>query len=37
MPKIQYPKPDGKVSFDKLSSVFISTPTTPKTSPHICG
>jgi electron-transferring-flavoprotein dehydrogenase len=24
MPKIQYPKPDGKVSFDKLSSVFIS-------------
>ena len=22
--KIQYPKPDGKVSFDKLSSVFIS-------------
>lgn len=24
MPKIDYPKPDGKVSFDKLSSVFIS-------------
>ncbi|MCW5774617.1 MAG: electron transfer flavoprotein-ubiquinone oxidoreductase [Rhodospirillaceae bacterium] len=23
-PKIDYPKPDGKVSFDKLSSVFIS-------------
>ncbi len=23
-PKIQYPKPDGVVSFDKLSSVFIS-------------
>ena len=23
-PKISYPKPDGKVSFDKLSSVFIS-------------
>ena len=23
-PKIAYPKPDGKVSFDKLSSVFIS-------------
>ena len=23
-PKIEYPKPDGKVSFDKLSSVFIS-------------
>lgn len=23
-PKIVYPKPDGKVSFDKLSSVFIS-------------
>ncbi|MEK9685248.1 MAG: electron transfer flavoprotein-ubiquinone oxidoreductase, partial [Rhodospirillaceae bacterium] len=22
--KIQYPKPDGKISFDKLSSVFIS-------------
>jgi len=24
MPKINYPKPDGKISFDKLSSVFIS-------------
>jgi electron-transferring-flavoprotein dehydrogenase len=24
MPKIVYPKPDGKISFDKLSSVFIS-------------
>lgn len=24
MPRITYPKPDGKVSFDKLSSVFIS-------------
>jgi electron-transferring-flavoprotein dehydrogenase len=24
MPKIEYPKPDGKVSFDKLSSVFLS-------------
>jgi electron-transferring-flavoprotein dehydrogenase len=23
-PKIEYPKPDGEVSFDKLSSVFIS-------------
>ena len=23
-PKIQYPKPDGEVSFDRLSSVFIS-------------
>ena len=23
-PKIEYPKPDGKVSFDRLSSVFIS-------------
>ncbi|MSP88881.1 MAG: electron transfer flavoprotein-ubiquinone oxidoreductase [Alphaproteobacteria bacterium] len=23
-PKIDYPKPDGKVSFDKLSSVFVS-------------
>ncbi len=23
-PKIDYPKPDGKISFDKLSSVFIS-------------
>ena len=22
--KIQYPKPDGKLSFDKLSSVFLS-------------
>jgi electron-transferring-flavoprotein dehydrogenase len=24
-PRIEYPKPDGKVSFDKLSSVFISS------------
>ena len=24
-PKIKYPKPDGKLSFDKLSSVFISS------------
>jgi len=24
MPRIQYPKPDGKLTFDKLSSVFIS-------------
>ena len=24
MPKIPYPKPDGKISFDKLSSVFLS-------------
>ncbi len=24
MPKINYPKPDGKISFDKLSSVFLS-------------
>ena len=23
-PKIQYPKPDGVLTFDKLSSVFIS-------------
>ena len=23
-PKIEYPKPDGKISFDRLSSVFIS-------------
>ena len=23
-PKIEYPKPDGKITFDKLSSVFIS-------------
>ncbi|MBU4612651.1 electron transfer flavoprotein-ubiquinone oxidoreductase [Achromobacter sp. GG226] len=23
-PRIEYPKPDGKISFDKLSSVFIS-------------
>ncbi len=25
MPKIDYPKPDGKISFDKLSSVFLSS------------
>jgi electron-transferring-flavoprotein dehydrogenase len=25
VPKIQYPKPDGKLSFDKLSSVFLSS------------
>ncbi|MGB1580982.1 MAG: electron transfer flavoprotein-ubiquinone oxidoreductase [Nevskiales bacterium] len=24
-PKIEYPKPDGKLSFDKLSSVFLSS------------
>tara|TARA_B100001059_G_scaffold95945_1_gene95205 strand:- start:110 stop:1477 length:1368 start_codon:yes stop_codon:yes gene_type:complete len=24
MPRIEYPKPDGKISFDKLSSVFLS-------------
>jgi len=24
MPKINYPKPDGKISFDRLSSVFLS-------------
>ncbi|KPL55765.1 electron transfer flavoprotein-ubiquinone oxidoreductase [Prosthecomicrobium hirschii] len=24
MPKIAYPKPDGKISFDRLSSVFLS-------------
>ena len=24
MPKIDYPKPDGKLSFDRLSSVFVS-------------
>jgi electron-transferring-flavoprotein dehydrogenase len=24
MPKIEYPKPDGKISFDRLSSVFLS-------------
>ena len=24
MPTIDYPKPDGKISFDKLSSVFLS-------------
>ena len=30
--KIEYPKPDGKLSFDKLSSVFLSTPTMRKTS-----
>ena len=24
MPRIEYPKPDGEITFDKLSSVFIS-------------
>jgi electron-transferring-flavoprotein dehydrogenase len=24
MPKIEYPKPDGKITFDRLSSVFVS-------------
>jgi electron-transferring-flavoprotein dehydrogenase len=24
MPQITYPKPDGKISFDRLSSVFVS-------------
>ena len=24
MPRIDYPKPDGVISFDKLSSVFLS-------------
>jgi electron-transferring-flavoprotein dehydrogenase len=24
MPQISYPKPDGEISFDKLSSVFLS-------------
>jgi electron-transferring-flavoprotein dehydrogenase len=24
MPRIEYPRPDGKISFDKLSSVFLS-------------
>ena len=32
---IDYPKPDGKVSFDRLSSVFSPTPITRKTSPAI--
>jgi electron-transferring-flavoprotein dehydrogenase len=25
MPKIEYPRPDGKISFDRLSSVFLSS------------
>ncbi|MGI9220105.1 MAG: electron transfer flavoprotein-ubiquinone oxidoreductase [Woeseiaceae bacterium] len=25
MPRIEYPKPDGKISFDRLSSVFLSS------------
>jgi electron-transferring-flavoprotein dehydrogenase len=34
-PQISYPKPDGKLTFDRLSSVFVSaTPTTKKTSPR---
>ena len=34
---IDYPKPDGKLSFDKLSSVFLSaTPITRRTSRSIC-
>jgi electron-transferring-flavoprotein dehydrogenase len=33
MPKIDYPKPDGEVSFDKLSSVFISNTAHEETQP----
>ncbi|WP_135081752.1 electron transfer flavoprotein-ubiquinone oxidoreductase [Terasakiella sp. SH-1] len=33
MPKIDYPKPDGKISFDKLSSVFISNTAHEETQP----
>jgi electron-transferring-flavoprotein dehydrogenase len=33
---IAYPKPDGKRTFDRLSSVFISTPVMPKTSRFTC-
>ena len=36
-PKIDYPKPDGKLTFDRLSSVFLSAPTTRKTSAAICN
>ena len=33
--QIAYPKPDGKLSFDKLSSVFCLQPTTKSTSRYI--
>jgi electron-transferring-flavoprotein dehydrogenase len=31
---IAYPKPDGKLTFDRLSSVFISNTNHAKTSPR---
>jgi electron-transferring-flavoprotein dehydrogenase len=32
---IAYPKPDGKLTFDRLSSVFISSTNHEETSPHL--
>jgi electron-transferring-flavoprotein dehydrogenase len=33
---IAYPKPDGKLTFDRLSSVFLSSTNHRRTSRHIC-
>ena len=35
--RIVYPKPDGVLTFDRLSSVSCRTPTTRRTSPCICA
>lgn len=34
--KIDYPKPDGKLSFDKLSSVYLSNTFHEEDQPAIC-
>ena len=36
-PRIDYPKPDGVITFDKLSSVFLSNTNHARISPVICA